>query len=215
MSNNKNYLMKTEKKLKLSSYFIKLLMSFSLLIAFSLVLFYFHSMFYPEKYSNLLVNETSRSLEYKFNAEKVPETFKEWQESTKLFYYIKLDSYSQFRVVWTKIISFATFFLILFLFDRFIKSTRNFEYFFEKNIKILNQIIKLLLLLFIFNIIVLGFSNSMTITFEDAGRPHHITSAKINLELFSYYPLTIIFFFVLKEIFKRGKELKQENDLTI
>lgn len=30
-----------------------------------------------------------------------------------------------------------------------------------------------------------------------------------------YYPLAFIFYFTLKEVFKQGQELKQENDLTI
>ena len=125
MSSNRNYIMKTEKKLKISSYFLKFLMSISLLIACSLAFIYFHSMFSPERYSQLTVNE-ERSIIYKVDAEKAPKTYKEWQSSKQLFYFTKLDDYSKFSVIWTKVISFTTFFMILFLFDRFLKNMKKF-----------------------------------------------------------------------------------------
>ena len=206
--------MKTIKTLKLSSYFLKFLMSVSLLITFALVFIYFHSMFSPEKYSNFLVNE-ERGIVYKFDAEKAPQTYKEWVASNQLFYFIKLDSYSKFSLVWTKVITFVIFFLVLRLFDKFLKNTRNFDLFFQKNIKIINQILKLLLFLFAFNFIIKGYNNPMSMFFEDAGKPHYIRSERITFDFVIYYPLAIIFLYTLREVFKHGKELKQENDLTI
>jgi hypothetical protein len=51
--------------------------------------------------------------------------------------------------------------------------------------------------------------------FENEKAPHYITSEKMSLNLFIYHPIAIIFFLTLKEVFKRGQELKQENDLTV
>lgn len=206
--------MTTENKLNIASYFLKFLMGISLTIAFLLAFVYFHSMFSPEKYSNLIVNN-ERSLEYKFDIEKAPETYEEWQVSNKLFYYVKLDTYSKFSVIWTLIIAFAIYFFILFLFNKFLKNTKDFELFFQNNIKIINNIIRLLFVLFAFIFVVKGYKNPMSIVFENSEAPHFITSRKVTFDFITYYPLAIIFFFVLKQVFKRGLELKLENDLTI
>ncbi len=206
--------MKTEKTLKLSSYFLKFLMSISALITITLVFIYFHSMFSPEKYSNLIVNK-ERSIVYKLDVEEAPETYEKWEASSKLFYYTKLDNYSKFSIIWTKVAAFTIFFLILVLFDKLLKNTKNFDLFFKKNIIIINNILKLLLLLIVFNFVVKGYSNPMSMVFENSEKPHYITSQKMTFDFLIYYPLALIFFFTLKQIFKRGQELKQENDLTI
>jgi hypothetical protein len=206
--------MKTGKTLKLSSYFLKFLMSISALITLLLVFFYFHSMFSPEKYSNFIVNN-ERSITYKLEVEKIPETYKQWKKSEQLFYYTKLDSFSKFSLIWVNVVRFTTFFLILSLFNKFIKNTQNFELFFQSNIKIINQIIKLILLLFVFNFLVKGYSNPISMIFENEGKPHHIINRRITLNFLIYYPLAIIFFFTLRQVFKKGQELKQENNFTI
>ncbi|SDS33598.1 Protein of unknown function [Polaribacter sp. KT25b] len=206
--------MKTVKTLKISSYFLKFLMSISFLIAFSLAFIYFHSMFYPKKYSNLIVNK-ERNIQYIFDIEKAPKTYKEWESSNKLFYYVKLDNYSKFSIIWTKVATFTIFFIVLFLFDKIIRNTKNFDLFFQKNIRLINNILKLIILLFLFNFVVKGYSDPISMVFEDSGKPHFITSGRITFDFLIYYPLAIIFFYTLREVFKRGQELKQENDLTI
>jgi len=206
--------MKTEKKIKLASYFIKLLMVITLTIIIGFIFFYFSSMFSPEKYSNYIVSQ-ERTLVYNVNIEKVPETYKEWQSSNKLFYYTKLDEFSKFSLIWTKVVGFVIFFFILVLFNKFLKNTKKLEFFFQKNIKTINHILKLLVLLFVFNIIVLYNKNPMSMVFEETEIPHYITTETIRFNFLFYYPLAIIFFYILREVFKRGQELKQENDLTI
>ena len=206
--------MKTEKKIKLASYFIKLLMVITLTIIIGFIFFYFSSMFSPEKYSNYIVSQ-ERTLVYNVNIEKVPETYKEWQSSNKLFYYTKLDEFSKFSLIWTKVVGFVIFFFILVLFNKFLKNTKKLEFFFQKNIKTISHILKLLVLLFVFNIIVLYNKNPMSMVFEETEIPHYITTETIRFNFLFYYPLAIIFFYILREVFKRGQELKQENDLTI
>ena len=118
-------------------------------------------------------------------------------------------------MTWTRVISLIIFFFILFLFNKLIKNTKNIDLFFQKNIITINNILKLILLLFLFNFIVKSYNNPMSMVFEDSGKPHFITSQRITFDFLIYYPLTFIFFFTLKQVFKRGEELKQENDLTI
>ena len=74
--------MKTEKILKLSIYFLKFLMSIISLIAVGLIFIYIHSLFSPETYSKVIVTNT-RSLEFRFDIEKIPSTVKEWKSSGK------------------------------------------------------------------------------------------------------------------------------------
>ena len=57
--------------------------------------------------------------------------------------------------------------------------------------------------------------NPISMVFNDTEIPHFITIRKQSLDFIIYYPLAIVFFFILKEVFKKGQELKQENDLTI
>ena len=189
-------------------------MSTSLLIAGIFAFVYFHSIFSPEKYKSLTVDE-GRNLVYKLDVKEIPKTYSDWKASEQLYHYTLLDNYSKFTVIWTKVIGFITFYLILLLFNKFLKNTTNYNFFFEKNIIMINQMVKLVLFLFIFNLVFSSFMSPMEMTFYEQGEPHHILSGKITFELFIYYPIVIIFFLVLKEVFKRGQELKQENELTI
>ena len=108
------------------------------------------------------------------------------------------------------------FLFLLISLEKLIKNSRNYEYFFQKNIKIINQILKLLLLLFIFNIILIIFGEPITMVFENKGElPSFYSFGRVNFGFLFFYPLVYIFFFILKTVFKRGEELKQENDLTI
>tara|TARA_B110000091_G_C13762866_1_gene452987 strand:- start:260 stop:880 length:621 start_codon:yes stop_codon:yes gene_type:complete len=206
--------MRTTQKFKIASYFLKFLMGLSIITAGVLAFIYFHSMVSPEKYANLTVND-SRNLIFNLNVVNVPESLAEWKSTKQLFHYNLLDNYSKFTVVWPTIISFITFFLILLLFERFFKKTTNYRVFFEGNIKMIDKIIKLILFLFLFNFIVLGYRNPMSMVFNEGEVPHFITSEKISFSLFIYYPIALILFVAFKEVFKRGQELKQENDLTI
>jgi hypothetical protein len=206
--------MKTEKTLRLASYFLKLLMSFQLIFCVAFAFIYFHSLNSPNNYEFLTI-DTKSNLIFNFDVKKVPETYTEWNKSEQLFHYILLDGNSKFYIIWFKILNFLGFFIILFLLNKFLKNTKNLNLFFESNIKTLNRIIFIISSLFLINFLDKGFTlEPMSMIFENNIR-HFITKRSDSLNFLIYYPLTIIFFFILREVFKRGKELKQENDLTI
>ncbi|GAB7255574.1 hypothetical protein OBPA_00380 [Polaribacter sp. OB-PA-B3] len=207
--------MKTEKRLKLASYFLKFLMSLQLILITGLIFIYFHSIFSPNNYNNLTLNK-KRDLVFNLNVEKTPKNYEEWKQSEQLTYYNLLDNYSKFYVIWTKVIMFSGFLFILYLLNKFLKNTKNFDLFFTSNIKILNKIIFLISILFVLDFILKGTTlNPISMVFNDKEVPHFITKGSASLDFLIFYPLGIIFFYVLKEVFKRGQELKQENDLTI
>ncbi|MAD98222.1 MAG: hypothetical protein CMB99_12925 [Flavobacteriaceae bacterium] len=206
--------MDTTKKLYYSSLFLKFLMGVQLILIAGFLFVYFHSMISPETYDQLIVTEEKQII-YKFDHLKVPDTYNEWKESDQLFYYTKLDAWSQFRVIWVKIVGFFIYFFITGLFLKFLKNTNSFEVFFKDNIQILNKIIRLVFFLWLFHMILNLLQNPMTMIFEDLDQPMHITRAKVSFDFLVYYPIMVIFFFALREVFKRGYELKQENDLTI
>mgnify|MGYP000117875003 FL=1 len=207
--------MKTEKTLKASSYFLRFLMIMQIIFCLSLAFTYFHSMISPEKYVNLTINE-SLDLVYNFDVKKVPATYDEWKTTKQLTHYNLLIGTSKFSVIWLRIFKIIGFFFILYYLDKFIKNTQNLRLFFESNIKILNKIIYLIIALLLVNLLFGGIAmNPISMVFNDTEIPHFITIRKKSLDFIIYYPLAIIFFFILKEVFKKGQELKQENDLTI
>jgi hypothetical protein len=206
--------MKAEKTLKLASYFLKFLMLIQIIFCLGFAFIYFHSLNSPENYEILTIDEKN-NLMFNFDVIKTPKTYTEWKESEQLTHYILLDGYSKFYIIWFMILNFLGFFIILFLLNRFLKNTKNFNLFFESNIKTLNKIILILSSLFLMNFMDKGFTlKPMSMIFEN-NIYHFITKKSDSLDFLIYYPLTIIFFFVLREVFKRGRELKQENDLTI
>lgn len=207
--------MKTEKTLKASSYFLKFLMTMQVVICLGLVFVYFHSMVSPEKYTNLIINE-ERELNFRFDVKEVPITYNQWKETKQYMHYNLLDGYSKFYVIWSVIINFIGCFLILYLFNGFLKNTKNLQLFFESNIKVLQKIIVITTGLFVFNFLLsMVMLKRISMVFNETGIPHHIVKEEMSFEFLFYYPLAIIFFFVLREVFKRGKELQEENDLTI
>jgi hypothetical protein len=208
--------MKTGKKLKYASRFLKLIMTFQIVVILGLAFVYFHSMVNPDSYKTLTVN-SYRELNFNFNVEKVPETYAEWEKSMQLVHYNLLDNSSKFSVIWIKIITIIGFLLIVYYFDKFLKNTKNTKLFFTSNIKKLNQITLIVSSLFLFSLLTNVFTwEPITMIFKNGETPHYyVTKGKLSLDFMLYYPLTIIFFIILKEVFKRGQELKQENELTI
>ena len=77
------------------------------------------------------------------------------------------------------------------------------------------RVFKSIVVLFVFNIVIIGYSHPISMVFEELEMPHYITSGRVRFDFMIYYPMAIIFFYTLREVFKRGQELKQENDLTI
>lgn len=207
--------MKTEKTLKASSYFLKFLMAIQVVICLGLVFIYFHSMISPEKYTSLIITE-ERGLSFRLDVKEIPTTYSQWKETKQYMHYNLLDSYSKFYVIWSVIINFIGCFLIFYLFSIFLKNTKNLQLFFDSNIKISQKMILITTGLFVFNFLLSTVMlNRISMVFYETGIPHHIVKEEMSFEFLFYYPLAIIFFFVLREVFKRGKELQEENDLTI
>lgn len=207
--------MKTEKILKASSYFLKFLKAIQVIICLGLVFVYFHSMISPEKYTSLIINE-ERELVFNLNVKEVPTTYNEWKQTKQFTHYNLLNDYSKFYVIGFRLVKIIGFFFILHFFDKFLRNTKNLQIFFESNIKYLNKIRYLILGLFLIDFFFRGITlNPISMVFNDGDIPHFVTKQSGSLDFIIYYPLTIIFFFLLKEVFKKGQELKQENDLTI
>ncbi|CAM1348855.1 DUF2975 domain-containing protein [Tenacibaculum insulae] len=207
--------MKTEKTLKVSSYFLKFLMTMQVVICLGLAFVYFHSMVSSEKYTSLIITE-ERGLSFRFDVKEIPTTYSQWKETKQYMHYNLLDGYSKFYVIWSLIINFIGCFFILYLFNVFLKNTKNLQLFFNSNIKILQKIIVITTGLFVFNFLLSTVMlKRISMVFYETDIPHHIVKEKVSFEFLFCYPLAIIFFFVLREVFKRGQELKQENDLTI
>lgn len=208
------YEMKTSSKLKIASYFLKFLMSIQIIICLGLTFVYFHSMTAPEYYNSLTIN-TNRDIIFNFDVNEIPQTYDDWKETNQLYHFNLLNNYSKAYIIWSKVIMFTGFCFILFFLDKFLKNTESFNFFFEKNIKILNKIIYLITILFILNLILKGFTIQPLSMIFDNNTSHFLTKRSASIDFLSYYPLAIIFFSILKVVFKRGQELKQENDLTI
>ncbi|SED96668.1 Protein of unknown function [Polaribacter dokdonensis DSW-5] len=206
--------MKTTNKLKIASYFLKFLMSIQIIICLGLIFVYFHSMTAPENYNSLTIN-TNRDLIFNFDVNEIPKTYDDWKETNQLYHFNLLNNYSKAYVIWSKVIMFTGFFFILFLLNKLLKNTESFNFFFEKNIKIINNIIYLIITLFILNFLLKGFTIKPLLMAFDNNTSHFLTKRSASLNFVFYYPLAIIFFSILKVVFKRGQELKQENDLTI
>lgn len=207
--------METKKILKNGSLFLKFIMLIQIILCVGLVFIYFDSMVSPEKYNSLIIDE-SRRLVFNHGIEKVPETYEQWKATEKFIHYNLLNDYSKFYIIWTKVIKFLGYFFILYLLNLFLKNTKSYDLFFGSNIKILNKIILLIIALFIIDFALKGFTlEPISMVFNETDIPHFVTKERVTLDFIIYYPLAIIFFYILKEVFKRGRELKEENDLTI
>lgn len=206
--------MKTIKKLKTASYFLKFLMMIQVFFCLGFIFIYFHSMISPENYTNLTIN-SKRDIIFNFDVQQIPNTYDEWKKTKQLYHYNLLTNYSKTYVIWSKVIMFSGFFLILFFLNKFLKNTENFNFFFDRNIKILNHIIFLIVVLFVLEFLLKGFTiEPLKMVFKN-NTSHYLTKRSASIDFLIYYPLAIIFFSILKAVFKRGQELKQENDLTI
>ncbi len=189
-------------------------MSIQIIICLVLIFVYFHSMTAPENYNSLTIN-TNRDIIFNFDVNEIPQTYDDWKETNQLYHFNLLNDYYKAYVIWSKVIMFTGFFFILFFLNKFLKNTNSFILFFEKNIKILNKIIYLIINLFILNFLLKGFTiKPLTMVFDN-NTSHFLTKRSASLNIVFYYPLAIIFFSILKVVFKLGRELKQENDLTI
>lgn len=207
--------MKTEKKIKIASLFLQIIMVLQIFLILALIFVYFHSTYYPELYKTLSITK-NRNLVFNLNIEQIPKTYTEWKNSKQLFHYNLLTNYSKFYIIFTKIIPLTGYFLIIFLLKKFLSNTKNYDLFFISNIKLINKIVILIFILFVFHFLVKGTTfNPITMVFTETQEPHYITKQIADLNFLIYYPISIIFFLVLKEVFKRGQELKKENDLTI
>lgn len=208
------YKMETTKKLKIASYFLKFLMSIQIILCLGLIFVYLHSMIAPENYKSLTIN-TKRDIIFNFDVKEIPKTYDEWKDTKQLYHFNLLNNYSKAYVIWSKVIMFTGFFFILFFLNKFLKNTKSYNFFFEKNIKILNKIIYLIVALFFVEFLFKGFTiEPLKMVFNNKVS-HFLTKRSASVDFLIYYPLSIIFFSTLKEVFKRGQELKQENDLTI
>ena len=123
-----------------------------------------------------------------------------------------MDNFSKIKFLLSNITFITGYFFIIFLFNKFLKNTQNIKLFFEPNIKILNKILFIFLGLFFIKLLPF---NLFTMVFNEDGLPRYVSRSHINLNFLFYDPIIIIFFYILKVVFKRGQELKIENDLTI
>jgi hypothetical protein len=207
----KKYLMKTERKILLSSYFLKFIIASLFITGVGLIFIYFHSLIYPEKYTSLIITKNN-SLIFNLDIKNVPKTYEGWKNTKQVLHFNLLDNFSKVRFLLSKFTNVVGYFFITLLFNRFLKNTLSIKFFFESNIKILNKILYILVGLFLLKLLPI---NLYTMVFFENGVPHHVSKSFMNLNFLFYYPLLIIFIYLLKIVFKQGQELKIENDLTI
>lgn len=203
--------MKTEKIIILSSHFLKFIMVILFVSGVGLAFIYFHSLSYPEKYTNLIITKNN-GLQFNSSIKKIPETYEEWKNTKQVIHFNLLEGFTEVRFLLSKITNMVGYFFIFFLFHKFLKNALTLQFFFESNIKILNKILYVLLGLFLLKLIPF---NLYTMVFLKNGLPHYVSKSYMNLNFLFYYPIFIIFIYLLKIVFKRGQELKTENDLTI
>ncbi|WP_159950080.1 DUF2975 domain-containing protein [Polaribacter septentrionalilitoris] len=203
--------MKTERKIILSSHFLKFIMAILFVTGISLVVIYFHSLNSPEKYTSLIISKNN-GLIFDSSIKEIPKNYDEWKNTKQLIHFNLLENFTKVRFLLSKFTNVVGYFFIIFLFHKFLKNALTLQFFFESNIKILNKILYILLGLFLLKLLPF---NLYTMVFFKNGLPHYVSKSHMDLNFLFYYPLYIIFIYLLKIVFKRGQELKTENDLTI